>query len=134
MKSKEVAKIDMTSAPKKSQQTVQNKFKMVNSLRMGLSKFDEVITPEVSKLKKAMLQIDKVNDNPSINSNHSKSGSGIGDQNDKKYVRVFKNDLGSQVDVTVHNEAPKVPQQVPKPEEEKKESKGGSVFGNYNFA
>jgi hypothetical protein len=50
---------------------------MVNSLRLGLSKFDEVITPEVEKIKKAQLVAEKSHDNlnPSMQSSHSKSPS-----------------------------------------------------------
>jgi hypothetical protein len=50
--------------PQQQQQTVKQKFKMVNTLRLGLSKFDEVITPEMSKIKKAINFADK--ENPSI--------------------------------------------------------------------
>jgi hypothetical protein len=42
----------------KKKDGIKQKFKMVNTLRLGLSKFDEVIKPESVKIKKAF-EVDK---------------------------------------------------------------------------
>ena len=75
----------------KKKDGIKQKFKMVNTLRLGLSKFDEVIKPESVKIKKAF-EVDKQSQ---ASGNQSRSGS---IHEDKKTVRVFKNDLGSQVE------------------------------------
>lgn len=75
----------------KKKDGIKQKFKMVNTLRLGLSKFDEVIKPESVKIKKAF-EVDKQSQ---ASGNKSRSGS---IPEDKKTVRVFKNDLGSYVE------------------------------------
>lgn len=114
----------------KTKNEVKHKFKMVNTLRLGLSKFDEVITPEVNKIKKALVFAD----NQSQASCTSKAGS-VADPEGNKYVRVFKNDLGSQVEVEDPQPIIAKPRleekELPKPAQE--EDKQG-LFGNYSFA
>ena len=39
--------------PPKKKNEIKQKFKMVNTLRLGLSKFDEVIKPETVRIVKA---------------------------------------------------------------------------------
>ena len=121
------------SVPKKKVE-IKQKFKMVNTLRLGLSKFDEVIKPEAVKLKKAFDAVDNQSRKSSKSINASVN-------EDKNTIRVFKNDLGSHVsdidDFEGPSSKPKLitkKEEVVQPVPVKKEEEKKGLFGDYSFA